>query len=417
MSANDEGRVKINGGSQQIIMTNFSGSKTINLMPYLSGFDINESIYNATYTAVFYFNDGVDLIDNFPILGEEFIDLTFNVETRNEKTYRFFVQGVSGQKSNPMSIKNQFALSCTSEGEATNAREVYTKRYGYPATKKYHEVIQEIVKTDWSAGADLVEFETTDGFFDYVCNEVRPLQAIDLVRERAVSKDNKSSSFLFFQDHEGYHFVTAEKFTTRPQHGTYALDTSSRANKYGQVNIRNILAHEILEHGNSIDLIKTGAVRNVVKEFDIFTGLYCQKYEFTPGSVESYKKFGSYKSYHTGAFDSWASSTPAKVRYLAKDGTRVENKHNENVIWKRPYEERLSDYGAQIKVYGDSNINLGDQILMDLPQIAYNDANVPREYFNGTFFIDKLSQTFYKRESAEFDYFMNMSLKKTHFGD
>jgi len=270
MSQNDEGHVRIEG--EQIIMTSFDGSKDMNIYPYLSGFDIEESIYNSTYTAVFYFNDGVDLIDNFPILGEEWIDLTFYVTDMAKKTYRFFVQSVEGQKTNNMSIKNQFALSCTSEGEINSAKEVYTKRYGFPEKKKYHEIVEEIVTSDWTSGGSLVEFETTTGFFDYVCNEIRPLQAIDLVKERAVSETNISSAFYFFQDHQGYHFVTAEKFTGRPEHGPYNLTTVNRE-ELGVVNLNNILAFEITGHGNTIQLLKAGGLRNVVKEFDIFTGL------------------------------------------------------------------------------------------------------------------------------------------------
>ena len=414
MAQNDEGHVRIEG--EQILMTSFDGSKEINIYPYLSGFDINESIYNSTYTAVFYFNDGVDLIDAFPIRGEEWIELTFYVTDMATRTYRFFVQSVVGQKTNNMSIKNQFALSCTSEGEINSAKEVYTKRYGYPDKKKYHEIISEIVTSDWTSGGELVEVETTDGFFDYVCNEIRPLQAIDLVRERAVSVDNKSSAFYFFQDHQGYHFVTPEKFTDRPEYGPYNLNTSNRAEDVGVVNLYNILAYEITGHGNTIELLKAGGVRNVVKEFDIFTGLYCDKYEFMPSDVDSYKKFGSYEPYHTETFDSWAMSTPATVKYVAKDGTRYENLHNENIKWKRPYIERLADYGATLKVYGNSDINVGDKIKMNLLQVAYHTSGVPRDYFNGTFFINSLSQTFYKRDTAQFDYFMNMSLSKSHFG-
>jgi len=69
-----------------------------------------------------------------------------------------------------------------------------------------------------------------------------------------------------------------------------------------------------------------------------------------------------------------------------------------------------------MKVYGNSNINVGDKVKMDLSQVAYHDSEVPRKYFNGTFFIDSLRQTFYKRDTAQFDYFMNMSLAKSHFG-
>lgn len=414
---NDVAVVELGGSlGPEIMLYNYDRSKELNIHPYVSGFDIEESIDNSNYTAVFYISEGIDLIENFPLRGEEWIEITFNTPTFPSKTYKFFVQSVIAQKPNEMSINNFYVLSCTSEGDLANSKTLYTKRYGFPTQKKYHEIIDEILMTDWPAGASLAECEQTEGFFDYICNQVRPLQAIDLIRERAVSKENKSSIFKFFQDHDGYHFVTPEFLTDRPIHGPYVLDTSNRLSVVDTINYNNILSFTVFNQGRTIESIKSGSMRNLIKEFDIFTGSYANKYEYVPDDYKSYKKFGEETDFHSDIFNSDVSTSPGTIRYVVKDGTRYDNKHNENIHWKRPYQNRLDAYTVAIRIYGDTRMNIGDQAELDLPQIAYNDADVPRELFSGKFLIRSMKQVFYIREDGSFNHFSDIELTKAHLG-
>jgi hypothetical protein len=342
----------------RIMLYNFARSKELNIYNLVRSFDIFESIENQTLQADFYLVDGIELINYFPLAGEEYIEVSFQTPQKTLLTYNFFVESIVAQKSNDQSNAKFYSLRCVTKDFLTNSYTLYSKRY---KDMDYKEALSSVLKTELKSNKS-VNIESTIGKFDYVVNQVRPFQTINLICERAVSASNKSSLFYFYEDNQGYHFTTLEKLIEERKPGAeskqFFYDTANRSSPYETVlNYRNILSYETTTQGSSIDKIKSGAMRNQVREFDIMTGDYYTKYEYNNTSDHMiFKKTDNSEDMNSSLFNSTATEMPAVSRMVVKDGLRPDMKHNESIRYKRAFANKISQYGLRLRVYGDTRL-------------------------------------------------------------
>jgi hypothetical protein len=56
-----------------------------------------------------------------------------------------------------------------------------------------------------------IDVQQTKGIQKVLVQSQQPFDAISMLRKRSISIDNKSSSYVFFENQEGFHFKTLEK--------------------------------------------------------------------------------------------------------------------------------------------------------------------------------------------------------------
>lgn len=413
--ANDVSDVKI--PENKIMLYSFDRGKSLNIYNLVRSFDIYESLENYTVQADFYIAEGIELLNNFPVGGEEIIEVTFQTPDRDSITYKFFIENIEGITSNDQSNMKSYKLHCVTKDFLRNAFTVFSKRY---TDLKYHEALSACIKNDMGAEVPLMTIEQTKGKFDYVVNNVRPFQVVDLIKERAVSaEDNKSSVFVFYQDNKGYHFQTIEKLIKERKGGAKAkefyYDTANRASPYEQViNIRNILSYTPIQQGSSVNKVLRGTMRNQFREFDISSGLYYAKQEYVNSSDQmQYQKTDDSNDQNSAAYNSFTSQRPAVTRMLVKDGLRPEMEHNKNVHLMRPFVEKMSQYQVRIRVYGDTSLRVGDIIKLNIPEISGTTGNQKQaEIFSENYIVVNLKHRLDQRANGLFEHFVVMDCAK-----
>lgn len=404
--------------NDEVILQNFDGSRRLNIYNIIRSIDIYESLTNYTLSADIYIAEGIELINNFPMAGEERVEITFQTPSREAITYNFLVSKIDAQRSNDAGNLKSYVLRCVTQDLLANSFKKYSKRY---KDKKYDESLQEVIKQDLGSSVNL-EIEKTKGEFDFTVNNVRPFQVVDLISERAISGEgNQSSVFFFFQDNKGYQFKTLEKLIKERLPGAEGLqffyDTRNRAEDYEKgVNVRNILTYDTISQGSSIEKVKSGGMRMVIREFDIRTGEYYKKEEYVnPSDHSKYEKLDGQSDFNSGAFNGFVTQMPAVHEMALKDSTRPEMKHNENIHLKRPFIDKLKNYTMRARVYGDTTIRVGDVVTMNLPNITgADDAEEQQKYYSGKYIIFNLKHRLDKRPSGTFEHFMIFEMKKTN---
>ena len=400
----------------EIMLYNFTESKKQNILNLVQSFDIFESLNNYTVSADFYISEGVELVNNFPIAGEEWIELSIQTPSRKVISYKFFIESMTNVKSSDgAGGMKGYVLRGVTEDYLTNAYRVYSKRY---EDKTYDEAITEVINVDLGGG-ELKTTELTEGKFDYIVNNVRPFQTVDLICERAVSAEgNKSSVFFFYEDNEGYHFTTLEKLIKdrlpAAKNLVFSYDTASRAEEYHKlVNIRNIISYETLSQGSSVEKIKSGNMYTQIREFNILTGEYYDKQEYiNPSDHRSYTPTDSNEDHNSDAYNARVTEMPGVTRMVVKDGLRPEMKHNENIHWKRPFKDKLLQSGVRIRVYGDTEIRVGDVIQLDIPEISGAENIKNQEYYSGNYIISEMKHRLDKKPTGGFEHYMVFDLRK-----
>jgi hypothetical protein len=407
--------------NDEITLTSFDGSRKLNIYNLVRSIDIYESLTNYTVSADIYIAEGIELINNFPMAGEERVSITLETPSRKSITYDFLVSKIDAQRSNDAGNLKSYVLRCVTEDLLKNSFKTFTKRY---KDKRYTDALREVINQDLGSGLS-VETEQTKGEFDFTVNNVRPFQVVDLICERAVSgEENISSTFFFYQDNQGYHFKTLEKLIKErrsgAQHLQFFYQTVNRAEDYEKViNVRNIIAYDTVTQGSSIEKVKSGGMRMRVHEFDIKTGEYYRRKDYINTSDGGkYEKLDGAEDFNSKAFNLFVTEMPAVHSMVIKDGTRPDMKHNENIHWKRPFVDKLKNYTMRARVYGDTTIRVGDVVTMNLPEITGAegpDANEKNQkFYSGQYVIFNLKHRLDKRPSGVFDHFMVFEMKKTN---
>lgn len=401
---------------ESVMLHNFNRSTSRDIMALITEIDIYESMINNTLSADIGISEGVELLNNFPMNGEEFIEFTIQTPNRKTITYSFFVESIEAITSSDNSMLKSYILRCVTEDYLTNSYKLFSKRY---RDLGYADSLVEVIRQDLGSGKD-IKIESTKGKFDYTVNNVRPFQVVDLIKERAVSSEgNLSSLFFFYEDNERYNFVTLEKLIEerKPNANTtvFVYDTSNRASPYDKViNVRNILSYTTTSQGSSIDKIRSGRMANQVRQFDIRHGTYYDKFEYN-NTVDSsnYKKTDDDIDFNSDLFNARVTSGPGRSSITFKDSTRPEMEHNKFVHWKGPFQQKISQYGITIRVYGDTSILLGDMVKLQIPEITGVTVEPKQqEIFSNNYIIFNQRQMLRKRRDGRFSYFMSLDLRK-----
>ena len=406
----------VNIVGDQIMLYNFNRSKSQNILNLVNEIDIYESLTNNTLSADIGISEGIELLNNFPMNGEEYIEFSIEKPGRKTISYSFFVESITAVTTSDNSMIKNYVLRCVTKDFLMNSFQLYSKRY---RDLGYDESITQVIRQDLKSGKDL-KVEKTKGKFDYVVNNVRPFQVVDLITERAVSAEgNKSSVFFFYEDNERYNFVTLEKLIEERKpianSVVFVYDTSNRAADYDKViNVRNILSYQTTNQGSSIQKVKTGRMANQVRQFDILHGTYYEMFEYNNTSDSSnYKKTDDNIDFNSDAFNAMVTSMPGRSSFVCKDGTRPEMEHNKNIHWQRPFQEKISQYGVSIRVYGDTDILVGDMVKLDIPEITgVTQEPEKQEIFSKNYIIFNQRHMLKKRDDGRYNYHMTLDLRK-----
>jgi hypothetical protein len=418
MAVFDVGKVYV--GNKEIWLKKFSGADPLNIYPQVKGFDIFENLDNHTLVANFFITDGIELINEYPLGGEETITVSIQTPSRQLLPYEFQIESIQGMKTNDASNLRMYMLRCVTRDYLKNSFTVFSKRY---TDMKYDEALTQLIQTDAGFGTPLITIEKTKGKFDYVVNTKRPFQIVDVIKERAVSQKYKSSLFVFYQDWQGYHFQTVEKLIKEREVGDkkFFYDTGNRNVDYEKIiNVRNILSYETMAQGQQIKKVKAGAMRTQIREFDLHRGTYYPKEEYiNPAHHKVYEATDDKLDLNSPPFNGYTTAMPAITRMAMKDGLRPEMEHNKNIHWQRPFMERLNQYGLRVRVYGDTNIRVGDKVEINLPEISGLTRKPKKnKIFSNNYIVTGLKHRLDKNENNDFNHTMVMELRKPNqFGE
>lgn len=401
-----------------IQITTFNGGNPNEIKHLVNGIDIFESLDNYTLTCDIIVQEGIELLNYLPAGGEE--KVTFKIKTPQngkEIQYDFFVESITNIASNDMSNMKSYVLRCVTMDAMKNQKTMYTKRY---RDLEYDAALKEVITNDLGSSKSLESPDKTKGFFDYTVNRVRPFQVVDLIAERSVSSKYKGSDYIFYEDNESYKFLTLEYLIEtrkgKAKQFEYEYPTGERSKPVeDRLNHRNILKYEVFDQADSMNKIRLGAHRNKYVEFDILHGDYFLNQEYVNSTDHmSFKKTDSPYDTHSQAYNAFAEESPAYTRLLLKDSTRPEMQINQNMHLKNGFRHKIYTYGLNIRVYGDTNLLVGDLIHLKIPEISGTDDQKEQEIYSGNYLVRTIRHILNRSRdgSGNFEHFMVLDCRR-----
>lgn len=404
--------VSANGGSKEIdgdfrpgdvnikgiYLINEDYTRQYDLLQHVTSIDIHESIMCPVIFAEIAIQDTIGVMQNFPIIGEEYVRVTFSTpSSKQDADYILRVNRVKDKKVQPNNKMVTYVLQCVSPELITNAvRYVNTS-----VEDNIAKVVNDLVST--SVGLETkkkISVDATAGIEKIILTRKQPFVAIDFLRKRAVSSEYQSSSFVFFENRNGYHFTTIEKLidvgmkkagNDQLTDKQFFFDTN-RNLSYDNATLRNILSYNQLTFGDTISRAQHGGITNIVNKFDLITG-GVTKINYTNNiGADNFKQADTNAAaVNTTTFNRVHGKTTTATRLVPVSSDRPETDKAERVSKLMAYAETLAQNIVQIHIYGDSDLTVGDMINCTFPaSTTVDDDKTVARLDSGNYLISKL---------------------------
>lgn len=338
----------------------------IKLLPLTTQLDIYETIKRPCIRALVNLSDTNGILSKIQLSGS-IVELEFySIDEEQETKFKFIVDKVSNVQNE--SRVTTYTLEMITPEYYTAISTQVTANFTEMEPEK---MIAVILKEYMKVNDKKFSFEDTGSLDTVPITNMNALRAIDKIRRRSVSLTNKSSSFLFYENKNGFNFYTIEelynigkgddkigdrKFTTKP----FQLDSR-------EVSWRNILGYEQVRVQNLAETISLGGIKNIIWTFNLETGAYTR-------SVFE-------KTEDTSTRNESSISTNISAKYSPSDDTEQAKNvfvviRNENDLQRGEKQSKLAGFLPKIlsniiniHVHGDNLLTAGEVCQMTITAV------------------------------------------------
>lgn len=391
----------------------------INLQGMIAQIDIFESIKYPSTRMLMIMRDSTGLTDKVGIVGSE-IEISFSSYNNGAAPVdrKFKIEKLSNVQISENGREKTFVVHCcTSDWLASISSEV-TEIY---EKMSIENMIVSIYDKYIGPGSDKkkVVIEPTLGVDTVTLTKMNPFQAIDKLRQRAISGKNKSSSYCFFERQNEYVFSTIEKIldegskdpAVKSGSRNFFLDHVARPHK-DKTDWRTILGYEQIKVVDATKFIGLGGLRRKVVSYNLETGEYDeQEFDVLRDtfniSGDSYDGISAeLKQLLTSQeFNTKVSACPIP------NGEDIERVKKEAMM--TGYVLKLLTNMINIKVNGDSELSVGDVVYLNLPVPDSTTVLEVNEQLSGSYLITKCRHMV--KPSGQSEYFQSFELLKAGF--
>lgn len=217
--------------SISVNLSNFDGSRKLDITGLVDVINIIEDIFKNTLYGTVNILDAVNLLNgvkdkefNFPIVGEEFLEITYTVDWKPEPvtiSLRFLIYGIQDIQHGKNSTSKNYTLKICSEECLIDSITMVAKGY----TGKNSNSVESLLKDYLFLGEGKRDMpykgrkekainyiEPTKGEQNICIPFLTPLKAAEFLAKRSISESETftSGSYLFFENLKGFNFCSVE---------------------------------------------------------------------------------------------------------------------------------------------------------------------------------------------------------------
>jgi len=398
-----------------------------------------EDLFNSFMRMEILINDGLGILDKFPVIGEETVTFSYRLlgEEKIQYTQVFNLYKVSDRSIERARVHSA-VLQCISKPGHKNSLEYIYKPY---IDKKPHEIVSDICNEylDIPAGAALdqgpVESKSlsipvkTDNTYTRVSTGQNPLQLINILRSEAKSSKAKDftnpSNYLFFEDNLKFNFVPLDFLLEKNIAGDYKnfflgapqnKDQFEKGEKTtwsddSSVYYKAITSFRFIEEFNNLESIHRGSYQNEVniidpilkrfrihpipeadknkhqfeyeRDFDDLTHLPNAGEKFiVPGGdvAKATKPYAAHRRMMITQYEEDSEKYPT-IGYLdgklkAGDQLLDPRQRHKHLPKSLHEKENLFSHVVEITVDGQPEVTVGEQVIIQVPQPTAFDGEV-----------------------------------------
>lgn len=336
--------------------------------------------------------DAINIVQSFPIVGEEFIGITIQTPgLPSPVEYFFAVTSISQGKTGEASQYQTYTLTCVSEEQLASA----AKMTQYAAEGSYSDLVKQIMERDLETKKPFY-IEPTRGLMGNVIPKLKPLAAIDYMRQMAISQQSTTSAFVFFETQKGFQFRTIESLIAQNQKGyikefEYLTDVMSQKETSTR-SFRNIIKYEVISRTDTVDKLQTGVLNNVSNGYDLITKSIRQTTHNIATDIKNFvtpdKKA---RAPVTQSLHQQFGQQPADTFFIPVDSSQGSIARDLTFAARRAYTALFNQNVIRVLIHGDTSLVPGELIDVALPEIKGTSSTKKQDSFNsGRYLVIRL---------------------------
>ena len=403
-----------------------------NIIP-LNGLTVSislfENIFSPTMSGTITLLDANSIVSNLPIIGQEF--LSFKIKTASI---------TEGGTSIIDFTKNPFSVYKIDQRiEGTNS-ELITLHFASPemlrnlrtrVSKSYTNTIDNIAidviqNSRYINSKKDLFIEETVGVRKIISPNSNPFTFIQKLSSEAISKNNGSPFFLFYENKEGFNFRSLDSLYAQPITAEYNTGEFYHQESSGTV-VKNVLeeysrpiSHEMVAVNDTVSNVRGGLLASDLITYDIYSKKYERKNFRYFNNFNDYGRLGNSPIYNTNFIDEFdntvdnftnanihlhptSKNNGSDAQHYVLDPTakNIKSLYSpngiENTLLPRQskFVELNKGVSLNVKVHGSTNISVGQIIQFNKQTVGNaNESGDFDPYYTGRYIISNLRHIF-----------------------
>lgn len=229
-----------------------------------------EDMYSFVVSGYIILRDGIGLIQKLQLSGKETIKISFG-KTRDGKanvTKDFRIYSIPDRK--PVgNLTTEYIKLYFCSAELFNSEQ--TKIVKSYKGKTIHDIIYDIVSNQMRINPDKIKkinFEKTNGIYDFVIPTLKPFEAISWLSTYAKPVSGPGADMLFYETKDGFEFRSLNSLYKTAAYKTYRYDVKNIEAQSFEQKITSVLDYQFVKGFDSLNEIESGTFVNRVMAFD-----------------------------------------------------------------------------------------------------------------------------------------------------
>lgn len=376
------------------------------------GIELNEDLYAPCCHGEIVITDAIDLQQEFPLIGEERLQIRYRTTSEMEWVEReFYVYELQDR----IRQNNAFTYTLTFV-----SKEYITTKINTVTASWDDKNVTDIVKA-------LFKYFETDKELDAIaCNNtmtyiapcLNPIQAIMQLLNRASTDAYKGSAFVFYEDADGYKFTTVEKLMEGKEI-TYNVIPSAAKEGMDSSKFYSVKEFHFVNQFNELDLLEKGMYGSLLWTIDPLTRtIKSKEYNY----FDTFDKFKHVEGKESIRFNSdkfpWKDKVATTLvksclsnagkkesAYIKQNSTEKEHSYitKEDTLQYRlsQLQQYTNNVRLRITVPGNSQLRCGNILKLAIPSQSQFDRDDPAarhdKYVSGKYIVNSVKHVITKR--------------------
>lgn len=250
-----------------LVLTSASGSQ-VDLREIMQELNIFEDLYANVMTGNLMLQDTQNLINRLPIVGAEYLTVTFIKPSSTwqlSKTFR--VHRITDRHKETPSSEHYILHFCSEELILSQSLKVSNSYKEMTVSDIIHDIAYNYLKISFDK-FPLSELTSTVGNFNIVVPFWSPFYTINWLARMARTAQSTSCSFVFFEDSQGFHFNSIENLSQQapiqainfmPMNLAGSTKEQHNEKPDMQKRLESAESYELVSAPDTIDLFNTGS--------------------------------------------------------------------------------------------------------------------------------------------------------------